>query len=136
LKEKEITDALDLFDREAKLFCFAADDCNIGECAHSGLVYINYFTITNPNHGKLDSLIDNITLSRDDQGGWEGYPFYYTIFILMNSKSHSAKDEIDYALSFFKTNRRKLSEDEIYDRRRKSIMNKVLDDTPLTLTWK
>jgi len=79
--------------------CFAADLCVVGECAHSGVGFMRYLAAggTPDSEHRLKEHLRIMSGHRQEQGGWKGYPFYYSVLVLMEIDLPEATAEIRHA---------------------------------------
>ncbi|MHA1136260.1 MAG: hypothetical protein ACTSSE_07220 [Candidatus Thorarchaeota archaeon] len=100
--------------------CFS-DFCATGECRHSSVAFIRYLNaLGNTDH--LESMISKLSKFRDGSGGWNGFPYFFTLLALTEINSPIVSDELRYALTHTEKRFKRSCSDEPYTSRRNEIL--------------
>src|SRR5665648_29656 len=80
--------------------CYVKDGCTTGECAHNLVAFWRYLLVSDwPDRDVcIKEFLHLLKSNRDGNGRWEHFPFYYTLMVLLETRNHEARLELDYAL--------------------------------------
>jgi hypothetical protein len=122
----DVSEALDRAAQWLGLRCFSSSGCVIGECAHSFVGYVRYLNARDEDPASLVRHVNVFRKHRDGKGRWHRFPFYYALLTLTEIGSDAARNELHYALPALRRVRNRKTEDEVFGRRRKEIIDRVL----------
>jgi hypothetical protein len=116
-----------LADRRMNMLCYSSF-CAKGECKSLTIAYMRYLIASKTEAAaiRLDQLLTKLAAYRDGKGKWQGFPFYYTLLMLSESKSHEAANEIEYSASFFNRLRKQEWSKERFSNRCQSIQHRII----------
>ena len=108
--------------------CYVNDGCTTGECAHNMVAFWRYLLVNNwPDRDtRIKEILHHLNNSRDGNGRWDHFPFYYTLMVLLETGNNEAKLELDYALPACEASLPFISIIEPYLQRRKLILERCL----------
>jgi hypothetical protein len=106
--------------------CFVRNDCVIGECAHSFVSHLRFLSVSETDSAVLVRRIGVIQDSRDGKGRWERFPFYYTLLALGEVSDEAARRELRYAVPACERALSRSSGSDVYDARRKAVLDRIL----------
>lgn len=107
--------------------CFT-DGCVEGECAYAAMGWLRYLSVTDfpDSERRIEAGLRQVNGLRDASGRWKGLPFYYTLLMLSEQDSPAARRELRYASSACERLLTRQPLDELYDQRRRSVLERVL----------
>ncbi len=102
--------------------------CVIGECAHSSVGLMRYLAMREVDDAeqRLQSHIQILSRQRNGKGRWKRFPFYYTLLALLEIGLPLARDEMRYTAPACERCLRRSPTDDVFYRRRRTIVQKVL----------
>jgi hypothetical protein len=120
---------LDRVNQRVQDKCYARDFCVMGECSYCALTFWRYLLAAHWPDGvqRIESYLAALKNARDGNGRWYNFPFYYTLFVLLETDLPAARAELAYARAACS---RGLSANNIsqpYLERRKKLMESVLN---------
>lgn len=84
----------------------------------------------NNNTALLAAGLNYLKRHRDGTGKWQGFPYYYTLYVLNEIEKDLAKDEMKYTAKFVERRlSKKTSDENKYAIRREYICRQILDKT-------
>jgi hypothetical protein len=104
--------------------CFS-DFCAVGECRHSSIAFIRYLSVLRKTD-YLEKMISNLSKFRDGKGGWNGFPYFFTLLALVEIESPIVDAELNYALPFAEQRFKRSRSEKPYRFRREEILSLVL----------
>ncbi|MFW9924668.1 MAG: hypothetical protein ACFFDW_15405 [Candidatus Thorarchaeota archaeon] len=99
--------------------------CTVGECKHSTLGYL-YYLANLTSEEKYDEFLAILKHHRDGTGRWKGFPYFYTLYILLLVNTSEALEELQYSASVIEKNYKFISTDDKYSQRRKELLQRVM----------
>ncbi len=80
----------------------------------------------NHSQERLEAGMAHLRSLRDNCGRWRGYPFYYTLLSLVDMNHPAAVDELQHAVPACQRALKRSSQNDIYNKRRRKLMERVL----------
>jgi hypothetical protein len=108
--------------------------CATGECRHSTIAFMRLLNVLGKTE-RLDHMISNLSKYRNGKGGWKGFPYFFTLFTLVEIDSPLATDELQYAYDQIETHFRRSRVEEPYATRRKEILTEIYSQFGGTLAF-
>jgi hypothetical protein len=108
--------------------CFATF-CFVGECKHSTLAYIRYLNATKPvkYENQIRTFLTLLKEHRDNKGQWDGFPFYYTLLVLLEIDLPEVIAELCYALPSCEKKMIRMNNSDQFTQRRVDIIHQVYE---------
>lgn len=108
--------------------CYARHHCAIGECAHSAISYLRLVASIGDCEDKawVDAELATIRRHRSDTGRWKRFPFYYTLFVLLDLPGDIAREELRHAVPACLRVRNRLGPLQTVTARRADVIERVL----------
>jgi len=106
--------------------CFVRSDCAVGECAHSFVSHLRFLSVLESESPAQVRRIGVIRENRDGKGRWDRFPFYYTLLVLGEISEEAAKRELRYAVPACERALSRSSGSDVFDARRKAILDRIL----------
>jgi hypothetical protein len=102
--------------------------CATGECKTISVAYMRYLASCdqNGNTGRLSAFLANLVAHHDGKGAWKGFPYFYTLLLLIEATSPMADEEIQYAAASLEKRLPRFHATQPYSRRRQIIIHKIL----------
>jgi hypothetical protein len=121
------TQAIHLANQRMEKMCYSSF-CAKGECKALTIAYLRYISLDGIENSALRINTHLATLAghRDKKGRWSGFPFFYTLLMLLEITDPLAAEELQYALpACIKLQSQKKPAEPI-SKRRQEILRKVL----------
>lgn len=115
--------AMEVFERELEGVCFTST-CLQGECAHATIAWLRYLLAAGRDPEHHFALLAS---RRDGKGRWNGFPTYYTLYMLAETTHPSALAERRYAAALIHSPQKSRLSETVY-RRRCDILEKAFSD--------
>jgi hypothetical protein len=80
----------------------------------------------NGNTGRLSAFLANLVAHHDGKVAWKGFPYFYTLLLLIEATSPMADEEIQYAAASLEKRLPRFHATQPYSRRRQIIIHKIL----------
>ncbi|MBN2388963.1 MAG: hypothetical protein JXB85_18250 [Anaerolineales bacterium] len=87
-------------DTRLERLCFASV-CPVGECAPASIAFLRYLTARDrPDAGaRCIHALGVLRLHRDGEGGWQKFPFFFTLLWLTELPADLSGEELKYAMA-------------------------------------
>lgn len=100
--------------------CFT-NFCPTGECKHSSVAFMRYLNVLG-SIDRLERMVSKLSKFRDGNGGWKGFPYFFTLLALAEIDSPIVEDELQYALTSIEQRFKRSQSVEPYMTRRNEIL--------------
>jgi hypothetical protein len=93
------TQAIHLANQRMEKMCYSSF-CAKGECKALTIAYLRFISLdgTGNSASKINTHLSSLARHRDGKGRWSGFPFYYTLLMLLEITDPLAAEELQYAL--------------------------------------
>ena len=120
------TQAIHLANQRMEKMCYSLF-CAKGECKALTIAYMRYISLdgTGNSASKINTHLANLAHHRDRKGRWSGFPFFYTLLMLLEITDPLAAEELQYALPACEKLQVQLGPGDPITKRRKKILELV-----------
>jgi len=91
-------EAIHLANQRMEKMCYSSF-CAKGECKALTIAYLRYISLdgTGNSASRINTHLTSLAGHRDGKGRWSGFPFFYTLLMLLEITDPLAAEELQYA---------------------------------------
>jgi hypothetical protein len=127
LNKSVVDHSIQIADQRMGTMCYSKF-CPKGECKSLTIAYMRYLTTCDlkDSGSLLKSFLSKLVGYRDGKGKWNGFPFYYTLLMLLEVADPLATQELQYAAPICEKQRAQNWPRDPFSNRRQAIVTKAL----------